>query len=262
MTLNRALKGWGIAMAREVIFAGVAGLALVLAGCAVTTSASDILNQGALEKSKTGVVILKAQILGHGCAGGTITIAKKQGAVYEPVRSLQTVAGPTIAANDVMSVELPPNEYHVVNVACSIQQGRALSSVSLGRREGGIVGLGGAYKKSFATFRIAAGEIVNLGSLTVMSGVLASVHLSVTDLPIPSAQRFAIEKPNLAKQMVTRLMVVNRVPMSPAERKQLCESYAVLKGILPGLGASPPSDCQGVPTLAASATGAVDPHSK
>jgi hypothetical protein len=223
-------------MHRLVVTATAVFASLWLSGCAATTTASDILTQGALEKSKTGVAVLKAQILGHGCVGGTITIAIKRDDHYEVVRTLQTIPGATAATNDVMSIELPPNEYHVVNVACTLQSGRTITTISLGNREGGVLGFGGGYKRSFATFRVATREVVNLGSLTVMSGVLGSAHLSISPLPTASEARFRQETPNLAKQMTTRLMVVDRAPLTPEQAKQVCTSYEALKSVLPSPG--------------------------
>jgi hypothetical protein len=226
----------------------------LFSGCAATTSASDILTQGALEKSKSGVAILKAEILGHGCTGGTITLATKRGQTFDAVQTLQTIGASPAITSDVMSIELPPNEYHVVNVACQMQSGRTRTTISLGKRDGGVLGFGGEFKSSYASFRIATGEIVNLGALTVMSGFLGSAHLSVTDLPTNSLDRFRKEKPNLAKEMVTRHLVVSRPPLSPEETRKLCDSYAVLKGVLPALGASMPPECQPASATSASAT--------
>ncbi len=240
----------GAAMCRARVTATVIAVNFWLGGCAITTSASDILTQGALETTKTGIAVIKAQILGHGCVGGTLTVAKKRGSGYEAVKTLQTVAGATAIANDVMSVELPPSEYHVVNVACSHQSGRTITNISLGNREGGVLGFGGEFKRSFASFRIASGEVINLGSLTVMAGFLGSAHLSVTELPTASEARFRKEKPKLAKYMLTRLMVIHRDPLTPEQIQHVCASYEALTGVLPALAASMPPECTTIRTRA------------
>lgn len=218
--------------------------AFALGGCAATSGVSDLLTQGALQKSRSAVSVLKAQILGHGCSGGTLTIGVKKDQAFVPVQTVQTAPTAPAAGTDVMQVELPAGEYHILNVACGVQSGRTVTTVSLGNKEGGgLFGIGGQYKRSFASFEVRAGEIVNIGSLTVMSGPGGLAHLSVTDLPSAAVDRLRKDKPNLVKQMTTRLMTVVRAPRSPDETRKLCETFEQLRSILPSLAAAPPPEC-------------------
>lgn len=228
---------------RKQVFAIAA--ALLTSGCAGTSNVSDVLTAGDLARQKKGVAVLRAQILGHGCSGGTLTIGKKVADIYSAVRTIQTTASAAASGNDVMQVELPPDEYHVINVSCGLQSGRTMTTIALGQKDGtNLLGFGGDYKRSFASFRLQAGEIVNVGSLTVMSsGGGGSAHLTVTDLPAASRERFKKERPNLAAQITTRLMVVHRAPMSADERRQVCATYEELKAFVPALAAKMPAEC-------------------
>jgi hypothetical protein len=79
---------------------------------------------------------------------------------------------------------------------------------------------GNLYKKSYASFTLAPGEILNVGYLQLVpvaatpisaySRVL-QVHLAVTDWPLAEIERFKQQRPNLYGQMRTRLMTVPKV---------------------------------------------------
>jgi hypothetical protein len=232
-------------------------VAAALAGCAGTSSVSDVLTAGTLDKRRSGVVVLKAEILGHGCRGGSLTIGKKLDTVYSAVATVHSTAAAAQTGDDLMQVELPPDEYHVINVVCGVQAGLSVTNVALGRKEGGgLLGIGGEYRRSFASFELRAGEIVNVGALTVMAvggsggggggGGGGGAHIVVSDLPPASLQRFRKTKPNLASQMKTRLMTVARQAMPTDERRTLCSNIRQIRAAT-GVSGAMPAECRAVP---------------
>jgi hypothetical protein len=225
-------------------------VAAALAGCAGTSSVSDVLTAGTLDKRRSGVVVLKAEILGHGCRGGSLTIGKKLDTVYSAVATVHSSAAAALTGDDLMQVELPPDEYHVINVVCGVQAGLSVTNVALGRKEGGgLLGIGGEYRRSFASFELRSGEVVNVGALTVMavggSGGGAA-HIVVGDLPPASLQRFRKTKPNLASQMKTRLMTVARMAMPSDERRTLCSNIRQIRAAT-GVAGPMPAECRATP---------------
>lgn len=217
--------------------------AAAVAGCAGTSGVSDALTAGALDQRTTGVAVIRAEILGHGCRGGSLTLGKKVGETFSAVATVQAAARAAEAGDDIMQVELPPGSYHVVNVACDQQAGARLTRVSLGNRQGrNLVGLGGDYRRAFATFDLKAGEIVNVGTLSVLAGANGSATVSVTPLPAASLVRFREVKPNLAGQMTTRLMTVSRGASNTDERRRICANLAAVRAAT-GVSGPVPADC-------------------
>jgi hypothetical protein len=223
-------------------------LAAASAGCAGTSSVSDVLTAGTLDKRRSGVVILKAEILGHGCRGGSLTIGKQLDTIYSPVATVSSTATAAQTGDDIMQVELPPDNYHVINVVCGVQAGFTVTNVALGRKEGGsVLGIGGEYRRSFASFELRAGEVVNVGALTVMAtGTSGGAHIVVGDLPANSLQRFRKTKPNLASQLKTRLMTVARQSVPADERRMLCSNIRQIRAATGVTGSMPP-ECRSLP---------------
>jgi len=86
----------------------------------------------------------------------------------------------------------------------------------------------GLYKRSYASFNIAPGEILNvgylqlvpMGSTQVAYTRVLHVRLAVTDWPLAELDRFKQQRPNLYAQMRTRLMTVHRVEPPTIEQVQ------------------------------------------
>ena len=250
--MGRTVGLWGtggaVRLGRIVAAGGrgsiIAVHALVLGGCGGTSTVSDELTTSSLANEKSGVAILKASIIGQGCPGGTLTIGRKAGDAYEAVTSVQTGTGAFTSGLDVMQVTLPPGDYHVINIACAVTDGRITTTVQVGKKEGGgLLGIGSQFKKSLATFQLGTGEIVNLGYLQIVTGLYGTVAIAVSDLPAESAARLKKEKPNLANQMTTRLMVVTQSPRTPAETKQFCDQLALLNAQVPAFARPLPAEC-------------------
>jgi hypothetical protein len=120
----------------------------------------------------------------------------------------------------VAELELGSGEYHVVSYTCT----RPGSMTRLSEPAGGNL-----YKKSYASFTLAPGEILNVGYLQLVAVAATQisaysrvlrVHLIVTDWPLVEIERFKQQRPNLYGQMRTRLMTVPKVRLPTVQEIQ------------------------------------------
>src|SRR5262245_15808363 len=149
-------------------------------------------------------------IEGEGCMVTTIGIGQRKEAGFETVETLRFFPVPG-SAGDAAQVELAPGEYHIVSWNCSRPKGTP--SITLGKYQGGnVLGQGGQYTESYGSFRLAAGEIVNLGYLRMVRLSRTAMRLEATDLPPQQHEKLAREKPQLVARMTTRLIHANPAP--------------------------------------------------
>ena len=203
-----------------------AAVLAALSGCSGTTNVSDELTTSALAKTNKSVAIMRMGVAGETCPAALLTLATKAGDEFAPAKTVR-MSNQSNAPSDVAQIELDPGEYHVVSWTCTVQVGNTRNVTTLGKRSGGLLSGGGTYKQSFGSFELTSGEIVNLGSIRLVDVGLNNVLVDVTDLPADAREKFARDKPNLARQMTTRLFKVNRPPMTLAQRKALCEIWQV-----------------------------------
>src|SRR5262245_58501329 len=167
-------------------YAVVACTALT-AACAGTSRVGDELTSGSIGQTKTAVALIK---LGAADPRGTVLkadIGVREGREYRVVQTARIVhqAGET----GVAELELGSGEDHLVSYSCTRQGGAAQLAEPAGN---------GRFRKSYASFTLAPGEIVNVGYLQLMPlgktrladmPVLA-VELAVTDWPLAELERF------------------------------------------------------------------------
>lgn len=199
----------------------VLALAVLAAGCAAGTSrVADELNATALSQSKKAVALIKLGAADPLCGTLAAGIGVREGKDFRLVQTARIVRKAGEAA--VAELELGSGEYHVVSYACARRGGVVLLAEPTGN---------GLYKKSYASFSIAAGEILNvgylhlvpMGSAQVAYTRVLHVRLAVTDWPMAELDRFKQQRPNLYAQMKTRLMAVHRVePPSFAQVQAAC----------------------------------------
>lgn len=192
---------------RQGVFGGMVLLAIALGGCAVTTSVSDEVATQSLAKSKSGIAIMTMSMPGASCQTGSVLLGSKTAdGDYE--RAAAVMFGKTrVDPHDIAQTELAAGTYHVLQVACGARHGRVVRQTVLGRQAGfALFGIGARWKRSWASFTIQPGEIVNLGHLIVSEDVLG-LDIAVADLPPPALETFAREKPQLAGRMINRPMV-------------------------------------------------------
>jgi hypothetical protein len=196
---------------------------VMAAGCAVGTSrVSDELSTASLTKDKKGVALVKLGAADPLCNTLTASIGVRDKDAFRRVQSIRivlTTSGPMVA-----EVELDPGEYHVISYICL----KARSVIALAEPVNVSEGL---YRKSYASFRVEPGEIVNVGYLQLLplrassAAFSRTLHVGVvaTDWPLAELERFKQQRPKLYDQMRTRLMVVPKLePPTPEQVQARC----------------------------------------
>jgi hypothetical protein len=184
--------------------------AAILAACASGTSrVADDLNSTSLTQSKKAVALIKLGATDPMCTTLAALIGVRDGTGYRSVQFARIVRKPGETA--VAELELGAGEYHVVSYSCAKRGGVALLAEPLGN---------GLFRKSYASFTLAPGEVLNVGYLQLVPMGAAQVshdlrvlqvRLAVTDWPLAELDRFKQQRPHLYAQMKTRLMKVHRV---------------------------------------------------
>jgi hypothetical protein len=195
-------------------------LALFAAACSGTTRVGDDLSVSSLGEAKKGVALIKLGAADPLCNVLTAGIGVKDGQTFRLVCNarIERKADETAVAE----LELDTGEYHVVSYTCS----RPGSHVLLAQPAGN-----GVYKRSYASFALAPGEVVNVGYLQlahtrttqIASTKLLHLRIAVTDWPLSELERFKQQRPKLYAQMQTRLMAVHKVePPTPEQVQAAC----------------------------------------
>jgi hypothetical protein len=187
----------------------VLACAALVAACGGTSRVGDELTATSLGQSKKAVALIKLGAADPLCTVLVAGIGVREGNGFRLIQTARIVRNGSEAA--VAELELGSGEYHVVSYSCT----RPGSVTRLAEPAGGNL-----YKKSYASFALAPGEILNVGYLQLVpvaatpisaySRVL-QVHLAVTDWPLAEIERFKQQRPNLYGQMRTRLMTVPKV---------------------------------------------------
>jgi hypothetical protein len=206
-----------------------------LGGCAATSQVNEAVTTAILAKEKKSVALM---IIGAeaGCkvVHAILGVAQKDG--YRPVEVAFTRSS-SPAESRVAEVELDPGEYHVVGYECSI--GKHVHQ--LGYPKGGF--FVNRFHRSYATFNIEAGEILNVGHVRVVPiGLSNGVDVAVHDWAPADLEKFRLQRPNLFAQMKTRLMVANKPPPMTAEQhRATCDRFRALQ--VDGKGQALPKAC-------------------
>jgi len=194
-------------------------LAALAASCAAGTSrVGDELTASSLSQAKKAVALIKLGAADPLCTVLAAGIGVREAGDFRLVQTARIVR--KVGETAVAELELGTGEYHVVSYSCARRGGAVLLAEPTG---------GGLYKRSYASFSIAPGEILNVGYLQLVpmgsTQVAANtrvlhVRLAVTDWPLAEIERFRQQRPNLYGQMKTRLMTVHRVEPPSFEQVQ------------------------------------------
>jgi hypothetical protein len=193
-------------------------LAALTAACGGTSRVADQLNAASLSQSRKAVALIKLGAADPLCTVLSAGIGVREGGDYRLVQTARIERNDGVA---VAELELGTGEYHVVSYHCVRRGGSVLLAEPAGSA--------GLYKKSYATFALAPGEVVNIGYLHLVpigsrpinaSYQVLHVHLAVTDWPVAELDRFKQQRPNLYSQMHTRLMTVHKIKPPTVEQVQ------------------------------------------
>lgn len=231
---------------RRWIASAAAGIALasaaVLAAC--TSHVSDDLNMDALTQSGDAVILMTAVIDRNqemsckSVALRTLDNQMPRSVSGKKVSDVKLGTGTILdpGAEVTGSVQIAPGTYKVVEASCSRPD------------KSGTLNVVSVDPKGFATFSVAAGEVVNLGKLIIIE-VIANqpsfmqparyVYVShVTELK--SDPRSSLNK-DLAARLVDRPMTISHPPLPQAELARICRLRREVKGI--SLATRSPAAC-------------------
>lgn len=155
-----------------------------------------------LATSNRGIAVLMMGIENKPCLSSTIIIGETIDGGY---RAKHTVAGPSGAKGQVEPVQLTldAGTYHIVGWHCETSRYRR----KIGHRKKALISFAPLYLKSYASFTIAAEEIVNLGYLRMEEiGKRGALRFTVIDLPASARAWLAGNRPQIYWQMITRAM--------------------------------------------------------
>jgi hypothetical protein len=192
-------------------------LAALAAGCGGTSRVGDELTATSLSQSRKAVALIKLGAADPMCTVLQAGIGVREGENYRFVQTARIQR--KLDETAVAELELGHGEYHVVSYTCN----RSGGAIHLAEPVGG-----GLFKKSYASFSLAPGEILNVGYLQLVPMASAqvaytrvlAVHLIVTDWPLAELERFQRQRPHLYAQMKTRLMTVPKIQPPSIEQVQ------------------------------------------
>jgi hypothetical protein len=186
-------------MWRAFLRLGLALLAVSVAACAGLNRVPGEPTAASLSEKKKGIALIRYAIIDPGCLEQYLYIGAPEGTGHRVVKKLQDHVkygtNPATIAR-IAEIELEPGTYHVIGMGCH----RARRSLGWGST------LGGTYSDSLAHFDVRAGEVVNVGFLTLLPlAHQVRVRITVQDMPLQELRRFAAERPTVYAAMVTRL---------------------------------------------------------
>ncbi len=186
------------------------GAATTLAGCVGNSQVLGEVSATALLDQQKAIAIMRLAPVGPDCLQLKARLARRQGDKLQKDRIVRVILPRSIDHIPVAEVVLDPGEYHIMSYTCSTKKKarNASDADHFGRP-----------RSSLASFRLAAGEIINLGSFSVevrpsrdRFGGGSIFQVSVTDWPLRDLERYARQRANIYQRMKTRLMTVTRPP--------------------------------------------------
>jgi hypothetical protein len=178
-------------------------LAAMLSGCSGGGKVNETLsNPEALRSSQQAVAFFRLALPDPSCQSLAVSIGQREGEFYRPQQTLRLQQ---TAVTNVLEVLLSPGDYHVLGFACY----RARSTLVMSEPQGN-----GQMRRSYASFSVASGEVVNLGQIRLVrsgrsAGVFNSfvdVSVEISDWPLAELERFKSQRPKHFAEMKARLM--------------------------------------------------------
>jgi hypothetical protein len=193
--------------------------ALLLSGCSNVQVSQQLADAASLRDNKQAIGFFRLGRPDPSCLQLGIQLGIREGALFQPGQQRKLTQ---TAVTQVVEVILPPGEYHIVSITCF----RARSVLVLSDPHGN-----GLMRRSFASFTLAAGEIINLGELRLIDkkrthGVWNSFHeiaVEVSDWSLAELERFKSQRPKHFAEMRTRLMTVPQSAPAAEQAPKLCE---------------------------------------
>jgi hypothetical protein len=191
-----------------------------ISGCAPSTRMLVEPTPEALAGKARGVAVVKFSMPNEACLQQMLIIGTRDGNGHRVVARLQAAgSAPTTTAN-AAEVQLEAGAYEVLGYRCH----RTRSAIAVGTE-------GGPYTASLGRFTIGAGEVVNIGHITLKRTWGSNeITMDVADWGLPDLTRYRDERPKLFAGMRTRLLVVNvGKPLTAEQKGDICEGLAEMK---------------------------------
>ncbi len=197
-----------------------------LGGCSQTTRVGEATPNG-LTKSQKAVAVMRLGAASQTCQNVGVWLGVREGIGFRPVKPVAVINHRSLADVPVAEVELHPGEYHVISYACGT--GSNVKQVA-------DTAPGGLTRSSYASFTLAAGEIVNVGSFEFHASRVGTnafgrpfrTTVKVTDWPLAELDRYKEKRPQIYAQMKTRLMTATSVGQEDPDDDE-CARFAQLK---------------------------------
>lgn len=197
-----------------------------LGGCSQTTRVGEATAED-LTKSQKAVAVIRLGAASQTCQNVGVWLGVREGIGFRPVKPVAVINHRSLTEVPVAEVELNPGEYHVISYACGT--GSNVKQIA-------DTTPGGLTRSSYASFTLAAGEIVNVGSFEFHASRVGlnafgrpfRTTVNVTDWPLAELDRYKEKRPHIYQQMKTRLMTPTaRGAEEPDEDD--CARFAQLK---------------------------------
>ena len=207
-------------------FAVVVALALMMGGCSGGGRVSESLTDPeALKNKKQAIAFFRVPTPDPACLSLAVQLGTREGQFY---KLAQTVKLERMAVTNVAEVLLDPGEYHIISFVCY----RARSVQFLAEPQGN-----GLSRRSYASFTVSSGEVVNLGQVKVVAngksagiwGSFRNVTIEVSDWPLAELERFKSQRPKHYAEMKVRLMTAQVASNTPEAAAQSCEQLRRLQ---------------------------------
>lgn len=201
-------------------------VALLVAACAATSQVDATVTHSALAEEKSAVVLMRIGAASPTCKHVAVLLGTRAEAGYRRHSIMQVAHVASLAEPAVAETKLGAGEYHVVGYSC--HDGKRPHAVMQKADHD-------TYAKSFASFAVKPGEVVNVGYLHFTASRVGSnafgrpvqSSVSVTDWPLAELDRFKQKRPEIYARMVTRLMAVT--PPAEEATSHDCARLAALK---------------------------------
>jgi len=183
-------------------------------------SVSDDLTGAALRQQGKAVALIMATAPSEHCTFSYVVVGRREKQGFRALPALITERKNGLV---VAEARLDAGRYHVVSYRCS----KPGQTAALGKGEDDGQQIFPIYAKSYASFTLEPGEIVNVGRLVVNSrerihgafdGTIIA-DLRVLEWAPDDLDAFRRRRPNLSAQMKTRLMVP--APVAAVPRGQI-----------------------------------------
>ena len=188
---------------------------LALAACVSTSRVDETVTTSALATQKKAVAVMRIGTASPSCVHVGVLLGTREGPGFRRQQVLKVANVRSLSEALAAEVELAPGEYHVIGYSCVGERG---PSVVTDKSDGEL------YRRSYASFTLAAGEVVNVGYLHFHAsrhglnafGRPLRITVEVTDWPVAELERFKQRRPQVYALMTTRLMRITPAgPLPP-----------------------------------------------